>query len=93
MLLHRYGNIDYVMSLEFENGLEIVTKAMEKERDERIFQQWVVQLPAMAMTDKVMSFEDYRDRVTGANIDRRSTRDILLEMDEVEREFEKGGES
>ena len=91
MLLHRYSNIDYVMSLEFTHGLELMAKAREKERDERIFQQWVVQLPAMSMNGTVMSFDEYHSRVTGANIDRRPTLEILKEMDELEKEFEKGG--
>lgn len=72
-------------------GLELVRKAMEKTREERIFQQWVVQLPIMAQTGKHISFADYKDRVTGANIDRRTTAELLRELDEVEAELQKGG--
>ena len=72
-------------------GLELIAKAMEKERDDRIFQQWVVQLPVMAYSGKSVSFADYRDRVTGANIDRRSTAELMKELDEVEAELQKGG--
>ncbi len=91
MLLHRYHNIDYVMSLDIEAGLRLVLKAREKEREERIFQQWVAQLPMMALGDNAMSFDEYRDRVTGANIDFRPTADILAELDEVEKQFREGG--
>lgn len=75
------------MSLDLEMGLRLIRTAREKEREERIFQQWVVQLPIMAVGDAVISFEDYRDRVTGANIDTRPAADILAELDAVEREF------
>jgi hypothetical protein len=64
---------------------------MEKERDDRIFQQWVAQLPVMAYSGKPISFADYKDRVTGANIDRRSTAEILAELDDLERELQEGG--
>lgn len=64
---------------------------MEKDRDERIFQQWVAQLPVMAYSGKPISFADYKDKVTGANIDRRSTAEILAELDDIERELQEGG--
>ena len=55
-----------------------------------IFQQWVAQLPVMAIGGDIISFDDYRDRVTGANIDFRPTEDILQELEDVESRF-KGG--
>lgn len=64
---------------------------MEKDREERIFQQWVAQLPMMAFSGKPISFADYKDRVTGANIDRRPTAEILAELDDLERELQEGG--
>lgn len=90
-MLHRYHNIDYILQLDVTAGLELIAKAMEKERDDRIFQQWVVQLPIMAYFEKFVSFADYKDRVTGANIDRRSAAEIMRELDEVEAELQKGG--
>lgn len=90
-MLHRYHNIDYILQLDVTAGLELIAKAMEKERDDRIFQQWVVQLPVMAFSGKSVSFADYKDRVTGANIDRRSTAELMKELDEVEAELQKGG--
>ena len=63
---------------------------MEKDRDDRIFQQWVAQLPWMGK-ENFISFTDYRDRVTGVNIDRRSPAEILADLDEVERQLQGGG--
>lgn len=90
MLLHRYHNIEYILQLDADTGCALILKAMEQERDDRIFQQWVVQLPLMGQ-DNFVSFADYKDRVTGANIDRRSTAEILAELDEVEKELQGGG--
>jgi hypothetical protein len=92
LLLHRYHNIDYILQLDADTGCALITKALEQERDDRIFQQWVVQLPLMDK-DNFVSFADYKDKVTGANIDRRSTAEILAELDEVEKELQGGGDS
>lgn len=90
-MLHRYHNIDYVLQTDLDLGVALISKALEKDRDERLFQQWTVQLPLMALAGEVESFADYKDRVTGANIDRRSVAEINRELDEVERELREGG--
>lgn len=90
-MLHRYHNIEYVLQSDLELGLALIDKAIEKDRDERLFQQWTAQLPVMALTGEVVGFADYKNRVTGANIDRRPTADINRELDEVERELREGG--
>lgn len=77
------------MQLDGDTGLGLIIKALEQERDDRIFQQWVVQLPHMG--DNFISFADYKDRLTGANIDRRPVAEIMAELDEVERQLQKGG--
>lgn len=72
-------------------GVELILKAMEKNRDERIFQQWVAQLTWMDK-DSFVSFSDYRDKVTGANIDRRSVAEIEAELAEIEAQLQRGGD-
>ena len=90
-MLHRYHNIEYVLQTDIDLGLALIDKAVEKDLDERLFQQWTAQLPIMALTGEVEGFADYKNRVTGANIDRRSRADILRELDDVERELREGG--
>ena len=90
-MLHRYHNIEYVLHTDLDLGLALIDKAVEKDLDERLFQQWTAQLPIMALTGEVEGFADYKNRVTGANIDRRRTADILRELDDVERELREGG--
>ena len=90
-MLHRYHNIEYVLQTDLDLGLALIDKAIEKDRDERLFQQWTAQLPIMALAGEVEGFADYKNRVTGANIDRRSTVDILRELDDVEKELREGG--
>lgn len=74
-------------------GLRLIQKAREEIKNERIFQQWVVQLPLMGYAGTFTSFADYKARVTGANIDCRPTAVIEAELDEVERQFQEGGDN
>lgn len=90
-MLHRYHNIEYVLQTDLDLGLALINKAIEKDRDERLFQQWTAQLPVMALTGEVVGFADYKDRITGANIDRRPTAAINRDLDDVERELREGG--
>ena len=75
--------------MDADDGLALFCKAVEQERDDRIFQQWTAQLPIMAYTGKTISFAEYRDRLIGANIDRRSVDEIQREIDEAMRELRK----
>lgn len=70
----------------------MILKAKEKELDDRIFRQWVAQLPVMAYTGQSISLPDYKAHVTGANIDRRPVAAIEAELDAVEKELQRGGE-
>lgn len=78
--------------MDAETGAWLILKAMEKEREDRIFLQWAAQLPVMAYTGQTVSFSEYKDRVTGANIDRRPVAEIMADLDAVEKELQKGGD-
>lgn len=90
LLLSRYSNIDFIMRQDIETALRIIKKAKEKEEEKRYFIQWAVQLPFMTK-DNYISFNDYIDKVTGRNIDTRSTAECMAEIEEVKQSFAKGG--
>lgn len=73
-----------------ETGLALIRKAAEEEQKARAYQQWVVQLPYMDKQTYI-SFEDYWNRLTGANIDRRSVAEIEADLTEVEQQLKRGG--
>ena len=68
----------------------MIQKAIEKDQEDRLFQQWVVQLPHMDEKHYI-GFEDYKNKMTGANIDRRSVAEIEADLEEVERQLQRGG--
>lgn len=87
LLLHRYGNLEYIMRLDFEEAARIIDKAKEKEKEQRYFMQWVVQLPNMTK-ENFVSFDAYVDRVTGRNIDTRPVYECMKEINEIKKIFE-----
>lgn len=75
------------MDLDLQLGLQVIRKAEDNQRDERIFQQWVAQLPFMGLADAFVPYAEYRDQVSGQNLDLRPTAEIMAELDEVEARF------
>lgn len=86
LLLHRYGNLEYIMQSDIETAMRIIAKAKEKEQENRFFLQWVVQLPHMTK-ENYISFDSYIDRVTGRNIDRRPVSECMAEIEEIKKKF------
>ena len=86
LLLHRYGNLEYIMQLDIESALRVIEKAREKEKENRFFLQWVVQLPKMTQ-ESYVSFESYLDKVTGRNIDKRPVYECMAEIEEIKKKF------
>ena len=67
-------------------GVDLIRRAEEQERDERLHRQWSVQLPFMG-TETYVSFAEYKAQVTGANIDTRPTGEVVEECWEIERQL------
>ena len=86
LLLHRYGNLEYIMQSDIETAERIIAKAREKEQENRHFLQWVVQLPNMSK-ENFVSFDEYVDRVTGRNIDKRPVFECMAEIEEIKKKF------
>ena len=86
LLLHRYGNLEYIMQTDIETAQRIIEKAKEKEKENRFFLQWVVQLPNMT-DENYISFDAYVDRVTGRNIDKRPVSECMAELEEIKKMF------
>lgn len=74
------------MRLDIGSASRIIDKAKEKEKENRYFLQWVVQLPNM--TEKnYLSFDEYVDRVTGRNIDQRPVAECMKELEKIKSMF------
>ena len=62
-MLHRYGNIDYVLTSPLKIGLSILSEANKKEIESLMWQMWLAILPTMDKKSFI-SFDDYKKRLT-----------------------------
>ena len=74
------------MHSNINTAIRIINKAREKEKENRYFLQWVVQLPNMSK-ENFVSFDEYVDRVTGRNIDNRPVYECMAEIEEIKKKF------
>ncbi len=89
-LLFRYPNYDRIMNLEINEGILFINKALDKRLEDRHFLMWVNQLPFMTEETR-LSFEDYRDKLSGRNISNISKEDALAQADEIEKKVKRKG--
>lgn len=74
------------MRMDAGKFIKFVLNALEMERKEQIRKQWTAMLPLMSIQYlQYMSFDDYYQRCTGANIDLRPTEEILADIEETHR--------
>jgi len=79
--LSRYANTDYVMQLDFLLFLQLLKKAQEEKDESALYSQWLALYPYMIMKQiKFMTYEDYKAKLTGSNIDFRTNDEIIAEI-------------
>lgn len=83
LLLRRYHSLSFINDMDITEFAEFVKFAKEKDREDRLFQQWCAMLPQMA---EYKAFEDFRDILTGANLDLRPATVIIAEIEALHKQ-------
>lgn len=79
MLLHRYGNIEYVLRLPVRSAIQLIKKAMEEEERAVLFQMWLMRFTLMDK-DSYVSFEEFYENARPKDIDKRPKEEIMKEL-------------
>lgn len=66
LLLFRYSNMEYILNLSFIDGLVFIRKAYEKQCEEKLYKQWLVDYRNMTK-ETFISFSDYKERAIKKN--------------------------
>jgi hypothetical protein len=82
LLLHRYGDIQTVLTLDYEYGMDLCTQAMEKEREQKAWEIWLSKYPSMDK-DTFISFEDYYKGTKTEKQVQPSEEDILQDAQNI----------
>ena len=81
LVLRRYHTLDVLKALDVDQTLRLLLMALEDEAKEQIRDEWLHLLPCMVFAQHYMTFKQYYDTVTGANIDNRPIDEIIAEID------------
>lgn len=73
--------------MPFDEGVRLIVKCLEKVKEERIYLEWLVQLPLQRFEKEYISFKEYYDKRTGKNISTKSDAEIIEIARETERHF------
>ena len=79
LLLHRYGNIEYVYKLPIRRAVKLIIKAKTEERKAVLFQMWLMRFTLMDK-ESFVSFEDFYENATVPQIDTRPKDEIMSEL-------------
>ena len=91
LVLRRYHTLDCMKVLSVEQFCKLILVALEEESKERFRREWLALLPMMVVAQHYMTFEQYYETVTGANVDMRPVEEIIAEIDRKHAEVEKNG--
>lgn len=74
------------MNLELSEGMEFIHKAYDQELEERLWQQWLAEIPLMTK-DSSESFDEYKKTRLKPRVNRienlLSKEDLLLKADSI----------
>ena len=76
MLLSRYGTVDYIFSMPFLKGMEIIKKAYDKVFEDKLFFRWVTN------HEESMPFEEFKTRLMSAT-STKTTEETLTEVKDI----------
>ncbi|MBR4451554.1 MAG: hypothetical protein IKS39_06960 [Clostridia bacterium] len=71
------------MNKPINEGFYYFRQLLDEVQNERLYAQWLAYLPMLIHSDKFMSFAQFKEEITGANIDMRPAEDILAEVEEI----------
>ena len=81
LVIRRYHTLDVMKVLSVEQFIKLVVMALEEDQKEMFRREWLAFIPVMAISGTFMSFQQYYETSTGANIDMRPAEEIIAEID------------
>ena len=76
--------------MNFNDFVEFVVLALTKEKKDEVMGIYLSLLPLLTMRGKYVSFDEFYDTFTGANLDLRPVDEILKESEEIEKRLSNG---
>lgn len=83
----RYGwTVTEISELDTDIAYELLAEIRTKKRELKAWEQWLELLPHMVLKRmNFIEYEDFKNRVTGSDIDTRPIEEIMADVEEVRR--------
>jgi len=79
--MHRYHDFNYLMTLDFDEFMELYLKAKKENILDRLWQQWLIDYSRMT-TETFISFTDYKKKSFIPNNNKKLDKDEILKQAE-----------
>lgn len=73
-MLRRYSDVERIMELPANDGVQLLSYALNKEQDDRLFMRWIGQAQYQ------MSFDEFKQSLIPVRIDTKKTMEQLDEL-------------
>lgn len=92
MLLKRYGQIDYVLNMDVEAGIEQINKVYEMESKQQSWEMYLTRYANMTK-DNYVSFDEFYKptRPAAPPASKKTKQEIIDDAEEILAAFRKGG--
>lgn len=81
--LSRYADMDYLMELDYETGIRVIQKGVEKFNEQRLHEEYVVLIPQMVQTGTYVSFKEFLNKSKSEPVKSSSTEDIMAKVKHI----------
>lgn len=78
LLLRRYSDINYILGLDYEEGIEFIKKATEKELEDRLWERWLVDYRLMTK-DTFIPFDKYLEEALNPGVGQHEVEKLPIE--------------
>ena len=80
----RYSDINFILNLEIDDGIELIIKAYEEKEKDKAWNMWLVEYNLMAMGMKEFKpFSDYYTKQTKEPTKKKTKKEIIKNVNEI----------
>ena len=82
--MHRYNNMEFILTFDFDEVIEMYLKAKKENAEEKLWQIWLVNYNKMNK-DNFTSFDDYKKESMKPVLKNVDVEEVLKDAEEIKR--------
>lgn len=76
--MKRYNNIEYIMNMDIEDGLNIIIKAFKNDTKDKLYELYLTKYPNMDR-DNYISFEEFYKKCTVTQVNTNKSKEEIYD--------------